>query len=75
MGRRRRRNKKACISREDLAELHALAKEANREDGNHPGSEAYSLTCAFGACLGNWPRVRKDTIRDLMLRLACLRGD
>ncbi len=49
-------------TKQELVEMHASVK--NYADLHHqgPGTEAYSLLCSLGSCVGNWPRIKAKTV-------------
>jgi hypothetical protein len=60
-----RKRRKPWISREELLAMHEAVLEMRPPRGWNYGSEGYSLLCALGACLGNWPRVRGVKVEQL----------
>ena len=62
------------MSREDLATLHTKVKAYCQEHGQGPGTEGFSLMACLGACLGNWPRVKRTTFTKCKKRLIRLLG-
>ncbi len=69
-----RRKSRRTITLRELTDMHAEANRACRDhDGLGLGAEAYSLVCALGACMGNWPRVRASKAKELRQRMAALK--
>jgi hypothetical protein len=54
--------------------MHGAVHAACRRNGWGPGTEANSLLAALGACLGNYPRVRRSTAERLVERYHALVG-
>jgi hypothetical protein len=73
---RRRKGKrvKPHVSLVRLEAMHADVKSYVRKGEHGPGSEAYSLLCALGACCGNWPEVRTEKVKELNRRFLRLLG-
>jgi hypothetical protein len=65
----RKKRRCATIDRGELLDMHQEAM-VYRTLGL---PEANSLVCSVGACLGNWPRVRRVKVAELRRRIGDFR--
>jgi hypothetical protein len=69
-----KKRRSAVIDLGQLRHMHQAVHAACRRNNWGPGTEGNSLLAALGACLGNYPRVRRRTAERLVKRYHALVG-
>ena len=69
---KRKARRNAYIGRDEIKRMHASVLAICRAEALGPGTEAYSLLCALGTTLGNYPRVRRAKVEELTNRWIAL---